>query len=192
MPSMRLFLFIIGLLLLSSCTEDAKRADSYFDSLVTNQVSVLSLAKASIIKQASIDGNHDETTFTPDSTLWESELDIFRQLEIYERPAYKDAYEMKDGIADEKSNLTVRSYHSLKNIPVRDLKFYYHDQFQQLKKIEATYQDKNTLYTTRRSLQMEFDEVNGKSVLSAYSISGVQKMVLSDSVKFSIHSKVIF
>lgn len=150
------------------------------------------MAKASVIKKASIDGNQDETTFTPDSTLWESELDIFRQLEIYERPAYTDAYVMKDGIPDEKSNLTVRSYHSLKNIPVRDLKFYYHDQFQQLKKIEATYQEKNTLYTTRRSLQMEFDEVNGKSVLSSYSISGVQKMVLSDSVKFSIHSKVIF
>lgn len=192
MRSQRLFLFVIATLALASCKESAKKADFYFDSLVTNQVKILTLAKASVIKKASIDGNQDETTFTPDSTLWESELDIFRQLEIYERPAYKDAYEMKDGISDEKSNLTVRSYHSLKNIPVRDLKFYYHDQFQQLKKIEATYQEKNTLYTTKRSLQMEFDEVNGKSVLSSYSITGVQKMVLSDSVKFSIHSKVIF
>jgi hypothetical protein len=192
MRNKRLFLFVIVTLVLASCKESARKADSYFDSLVTSQVNILTLAKASVIKKASIDGNQDETTFTPDSTLWESELDIFRQLEIYERPAYTDAYEMKDGIPDEKSNLTVRSYHSLKNIPVRDLKFYYHDQFQQLKKIEATYQEKNTLYTTRRSLQMEFDEVNGKSVLSSYSISGVQKMVLSDSVKFSIHSKVIF
>lgn len=192
MCSMRLFLFVFAYGVLASCTESSKKADFYFDSLVTSQVKVLSLAKASISKQASIDGNQDETTFTPDSTLWESELDIFRQLGIYERPAYNDAYEMKDGIPDEKSNLTVRSYHSLKSIPIRDLKFYYHDQFHHLKKIEATYQEKNTLYTTWRSLQMEFDEVNGKSVLSSYTITGVQKMVLSDSVKFSIHSKVIF
>jgi hypothetical protein len=192
MHSMRLLLLVITWVALASCTESAKKADSYFDSLVTNQVTALSLAKASIVKQASIAGNHDETTFTPDSTLWESELDIFRQLEIYERSAYKDAYEVKDGIPDEKSNLTVRSYRSLKNIPVRDLKFYYHDQFRHLKKIEATYREQNTLYTTWRTLQMEFDETNGKSVLSSYSVSGVQKMVLSDSVKFLIHSKVIF
>jgi hypothetical protein len=189
---MRLFLFVIACVALASCTESARKTDSYFDSLVASQVGVLSRAKASITKKASIDGNQDETTFTPDSTLWESELEIFRQLEIYERPAYKDVYEMKDGVPDGKSNLMVRSYHSLKNIPVSDLKFYYHDQIKHLKKIEATYREKNTLYTTSRSLQMEFDEVDSKSVLSSYSISGVQKMVLSDSVKFSIHSKVTF
>jgi hypothetical protein len=190
---MKAFLFIIIMcLLLGSCNESAKKADSYFDSLVTSQVELLSLAKPSLVKQASIGGQEDQVKFTPDSTLWESELDIFRQLEIYERPAYRDAYEVTDGISDEKSNLTVRSFHSIKNIPVRDLKFYYHNQFQRLRKIEATCQEKNTLYTTRRSLQMEFDEVDGKSVLSSYSISGVQKMVLSDSVKFSINSKVVF
>ncbi len=192
MHSLRTFLFVFTCVALASCTESARKADSYFDSLVTNQVKVLSLAKASILKQARIDGNQDETTFTPDSTLWENELDIFRQLEIYERPAYRDAYEIKDGISDGKSNLTVRSYHALKSIPVRDLKFYYHDQFQHLKKIEATYQEQNTLYTTWRTLQMDFEEVNGKSVLSSYGIRGIQKMILSDSIKFSIHSKVIF
>jgi len=37
---------------------------------------------------------------------------------------------------------------------------------------------------------MEFDEVNGKAVLTGYSMDGVQKMMLSDSVRFSVHAQV--
>lgn len=192
MHSMKIIFYACSFLALASCTESAEKADSYFDSLITSQVRALSQAKASIVKHALIDSQHDEATFIPDSIAWESELGIFRQLEVYERLAYRDAYEMKDGVPDVKSNLTVRSYHSLKNVPIRDLKFYYHDHFQQVKKIEATFQEKNTLYTTKRSLQMEFEEINGKPILSSYSISGVQKMMLNDSVKFSIQSKIVF
>ena len=188
---MKLLLIALTLIFIS-CKESSKKADSYFDSLVNAQVTILSKAQASLTKHAFIDGKEDETTFLPDSAVWENELDIFRQLAVSERPAYRDAYRIEDGVNDVKSNLTIRSYQAQRPMPVQELKFYYHDQFQRLKKIEAAYREQNTLFTTSRKLEMNFEEINGQSVLSSYGITGIQKMVMTDSVKFSIQAKVIF
>jgi len=56
--------------------------------------------------------------------------------------------------------------------------------------LKPFYRQENLLYTTKRRLVMEFDEVNGKAVLTGYSMDGVQKMMLSDSVRFSVHAQV--
>lgn len=189
---MRLLFVVLLFLSLISCKEGKEKADSYFDSLITSQVKTLTEIKAAITKSAVIGDKEDETSFIPDSIAWENELEIFRQLSVYERPANRGAYIMQDGVKDLQSNLTVRSYVASKNIPVRELRFYYHNQFQQLKKVEAVFEETNTLFATHRNMILEFEEMNGKPVLSAYAVSGVQKMVMNDSVHFKIHSKVNF
>jgi len=184
-----LFLLLV-LTLFLSCQKNSAHADSYFDSLVMAQVAHLSNVKASVAKKATLDGKEDQSTFTPDSTTWENELGIFRQLSVFERPAYRQAYRVEDGMKDAKSNLIVRRYQATQLVPVPELRFYYFNQFRNLKKIEAIYRQQNLLYSTTRHLNMEFEDVGGKPILITYGIEGVQKMVLGDSVKFSIRSEI--
>jgi hypothetical protein len=175
---------------LTSCKKSTGQADTYFDSLVVAQVNYLSSVSPSLTKVANLDGKKDQSTFTPDSTSWKNELDVFRQLALFERPAYRDAYHLQDGMNDEKSNLLIRHYTANREIPIPDIKFYYYKELKNLKKIEATYQQGNALYTTTRKLILEFEEVKGNPILIGYGIDGSQKMILSDSVKFSIQSRI--
>jgi hypothetical protein len=178
--------------MLASCKGSSEQAHTYFDSLIEAQVTYLSVARASVTKMAIMNGKEDQSTFTPDSTLWQGELDVFRQLSLFERPAYRDAYRREDGVHDIKSNLVIRWYKATRNIPIPEIKFYYYKQFKNLKKVEAFYQQENALYATTRKLVLDFEEVDGQPVLNAYSIHGIQKMVLSDSVKFLIQSNISY
>ena len=123
---------LIGLLVLilfGSCQQNSERTDSYFDSLVAAQVAHLSKVKASLVKKATLDGKEDQSSFIPDSITWENELGIFRQLSIFERPAYRNAYRVEDGMKDGRSNLIIRRYQTTQKIPVPELRFYYFSQF---------------------------------------------------------------
>jgi len=184
------FFNLVFLTLFVSCQRNSEQAGSYFDSLVVAQVAHLSKAKASLVKKVVLDGKSDQSIFTPDSASWENELDIFRQLSVFERPAYRQAYRIEDRVKDGTSNLFIRRYQATQKIPVPELRFYYFKQFRKLKKIEATYRQQNLLYATTRHLSMEFEEVAGMPVLIVYRIEGAQKMFLGDSVKFSIRSEV--
>ena len=103
-------LSLLFLTLLVSCQRNSQQADSYFDSLVTAQVVHLVNEHASVVKNAALDGKQDQSTSTPDSTTWENELDIFRQLSVFERPAYRHSYQIEDAVKDDRSNLTIRRY----------------------------------------------------------------------------------
>jgi hypothetical protein len=193
MHSTRRVLFFMLLLVLASCKKSSDRADTYFDSLIVAQVKYLSIVNPSLTKIAKMDGKEAHSTFHPDSTIWKNELDIFRHLALFERASYRDAYKLEDGLNDTKSNLLIKRYVSRKELPIPpipELKFYYYQELRNLKKIEAIYQQGNALYATTRRLVLEFDEVKGKPVLSAYAIEGSEKMILSDSVKFSIQSRI--
>ncbi len=193
MLKMRSLLFGLPILiLLASCKGSSEQADTYFDSLIIAQVTHLSWVKASVTKVAIMDGKVGQSTFTPDTTLWRSELDVFRQLSLFERPAYRDAYRREDGVGDVKSNLVIRWYKATRKIPIPEVKFYYYKQFKNLKKIEASYQQENALYATTRKLTMDFEEADGQQILISYSVEGVQKMILSDSMKFSIQSRIAY
>ena len=185
-------LFMFGGLLMVSCKKSSDHPTTYFDSLVLAQVKYLSAANPTITKTARMDGKEDRTAFVPDSTIWKNELDVFLQLTLFERPAYHDAYQMTDGLHDEKSNLLIRRYATDRDIPITELKFYYYKEAKNLKKIEAIYRQANALYSTTRQMVLEFEEISGKPVLNAYAIDGSQKMILSDSMRFSVQAKITY
>lgn len=187
-----ILLCLLGGLLTASCKRSVDQAHTYFDSLVVAQVKYLTKAGPSLTKMAQMDGKGDQATFVPDSAAWKNELDVFRQLALFERPAYKDAYQLTDGLEDAKSNLLIRQFVANRDIPITELKFYYYKHVGNLKKIESVYRQANPLYATSRRLVLEFEEISGRPVLSAYAIDGVQKMILSDSMKFSIQAKITF
>jgi hypothetical protein len=175
---------------LACCNTTSESADLFFDSLVEAQVKQLSSSEAVLTITAELNEKKDQATFTPDKAHWKNELDVFRQLSSFQKPAYQLDYEIKDGINDPHSNLLIRSYRSQKEIPVPELRFYYYKNFRQLKKIEAVYQEKNVLFSTIRKLLLEFDSVSGHFEISSYRVEGTQKMIGSDSVHYLIQSRI--
>jgi len=127
---------------------------------------------------------------------WETELDIFRQLESVNKPVNRSLYAVEKS-SDAKSNLEVKTFMGKPEpgkkkveMPVKYLKVYYQNTPDNIRKIEAQYDESNTLYTGSRFLKMEFQQVYNKTVLTSYSITGGQKMFMGDSVSYNISAFV--
>jgi len=184
--------FFLGavVLLMWSCNRSEATYDKPyfdFDSLISIQQQALLQTKATITKTVTLDTAKEEITFEADSLILVKELDVFRQLDIINKPGFKNKYKISDGEKDSHSNLTIRKYEALeKNAPVQFVLFYYQKEFSRLHKIESTYRENNTLYGTERNLLLEFDDISGKSLLAHYRLTGVQKMILSDTITFSV------
>ena len=158
-----------------------------FDSLVNIQIKKFSQGTHSVEKTSALDGKHDVSSFKIDSTHLAHEWDVFRQLDWINKPIYKGNYAVTEK-ADAKSNLMIRSYVAKVKSPIPFVHFYFKDNFKNLKKIESQYEETNALYYTNRKLSMTFDE----NLIHQYSIEGSQKLILSDSVKFSIIGRIFF
>ena len=191
--------FFIGLLasaLLLSCESAGKRSEKAyfdFDSLINAQVRYLAAHAPKLTKQAVVDGRTEELETTPaDSAAWSKELDIFRQLDLINKPINRDSYEIKEGLSDTKSNLLVSEYKATEDLALAYLKIYYQDTPGNVRRIEGTYREKNALYTGTRFLTMELTTIQTHVVLTSYSISGGQKMILGDSVQFKILGTITY
>lgn len=192
----RIFLFSLLLsvpFLFSACDKKAAKKTLYFaiDSLVIAQSKFLADAKATLTKRAEINGEEETNQFTPkDTTAWQHELDIFAELKTINKPINMGTYTVENGVKDTNSNLTIRSFTSTKKLPVAYLKVFYLDTPSKLRRIEALYQEDNSLLKGSRLLIMEFQEIENKIVLISYSIEGGQKMFLGDAVQFSVKGTV--
>jgi len=165
-----------------------------FDSLVSKQIKLIGLSNDSIKKIAVMDGKTDVSEFAVDTTVIKNELEVFRQLDVINKPLFKNAYQLATDEKDNKSNLRVRTYRLKNSARVKSavpyVRFFFLNDFQQLKKIESLFEESNSLYTTHRKLMMEFEGAGKEARLKNYSVSGFQKMILNDSVKFSIEGSV--
>lgn len=190
---MKFYLPIVVLAMaLLSCQQNETATRKFFDmdSLIDRQLNYLKGAKASLTKSASIDNASDQSTFTPDSAEWANELEVFRNLELINKPIFAEAYLITDGKKDINSNLTVRSIIAKRDVPIKFFKIYYQDAPHKIRKIEASLSEQNSLYFTTRTFVIELNDIKGQMVLDKYSIQGVQKMILRDSVRFLIASHV--
>ena len=189
--SLLLLAVLIGLSL-SACESESPPATFYpIDSLVSAQVEYLTKIRASLHKEARLDGDTSSTTYVPNDTTWRKELEIFSRLGEINKPVNKANYEVVDGLRDPGSNLSVKSITSLQDQPIVYLKVYYQGSFDKPRRIEAMYDEENLLYRGVRTLSMHFRQIGDRSVLTSYSVEGGQKMVLSDSVTFGVNGKVL-
>ena len=191
MKTTTLLAWAITAFLAGACSQKKISADKYFDfdGLIDDQISQLSQRMRVLDKVADMGGLKSDTTFLPSGKGWESELEIFRELETINKPTYQKVYKVEDSMEDTKSNLKIRQYSSASS-PVTSVKFYYQNEFEKLKKIEANIVEKNLLYFNSRSLTMEFDEEDGKPLLIRYTMNGFQKMVFSEQVQFSVMGQI--
>ncbi len=180
------------LLSLGSCESEKQPATFYpIDSLVSSQVEYLTSIRAALLKEAVLDGTTDTARYVPSDTEWRKELEIFNKLNEINKPVNKSIYEVTDGLLDTGSNLTVKSFTSLEDLPIVYLKVYYQGTLGKPRKIEAVYDEQNLLFGSARVLSMHFRQVGNQTVLTSYSIEGGQRMILSDSVVFSINGRVL-
>lgn len=179
--------------LLMSCEPERRPAAFYpIDSLVTSQVHSLTGIHARLFKEALLGGKTDTVTYTPkDTVAWLNELDIFRKLDIINKPVNKGSYQVDDGLHDPASNLTVKAFKSLKELPVVYLKIYYQGNINKPRKLEALYDEENLLFHSARLVSMNFQQIQNQTILTSYSIKGGQKMVFGDSVAFFIGGKIL-
>jgi hypothetical protein len=185
----RVFFLFVGSAFLFACSQSNQQYDKAyfdFDSLINEQVTGLMNVDATLHKRATINGKTDSTSFFVDSLNLSNELDVFRQLDLINKPLYRNSYEIKDGEKDTRSNLLVRSYTAKAPSPVPFVKFYYQASTQEVKKIESVFHEANALYDTRRNLTLLFDDSRGSHLLSGFQLRGTQKMILSDSVSFLV------
>ncbi len=185
-------LIILWMMALVSCDQRGGGTKEYFDidSLVDRQIMALLDANASVTKTASVDSTRDRSTFTPDSAGWATELAVFRQLEVFNKPIYAESYQRLNGVEDRNSNLRITVFRATQSIPVREFKIFYQGVPAKIRKIEADIRERNALYFSARKLILELEDYEGRAILSRYRIEGVQKMILTDSVRFSISSTV--
>lgn len=180
------------LFFLTACRQNQPSNQKYFDfdKLIDDQISELSQRRRVLDKVADIDGNKSDTTFLPSLKGWETELEIFRELEKINKPASQLIYKLEDHIEDTRSNLLIRRYTApSESVPI--IEFYYQNEFSRLKKIEASIAEKNVLYSAGRVLKLEFEESEeGHPLLIRYSMHGFQKMFLRDSVQLSMVGQI--
>jgi hypothetical protein len=189
--SLAICLFVFAALL--GCKDQTQGPKLYnIDSLVSEQVKFLTSAKPKLQKQAVLGINTDTLIYTPDSTGWSKELDIFRQLDAMNKPVNRGIYLVDDGLYDPGSNLTVKAFTALEPLPVRSIRVFYDTDINKPRKIEAVYEEANTLYSSTKNLLLEFQQIDNKTFLTSYSIEGGQKMILSDSVTFSVKGRIHF
>jgi hypothetical protein len=181
------------LISLAAC-EKGKESFTFYpiDSLVSAQVVRLTSMQAQLRKEAVLGQNTDTTIYSPkDTSAWREELNIFGQLGAMNKPVNKGSYLVDDNLYDPGSNLTVKAFTSKdEDLPVRSLRIFYEQAPERPRKIEAVYNEENALYNSSRVLVMEFQQVNNKTLLTSYSVNGGQKMVLGDSVAFSVRGKI--
>jgi hypothetical protein len=187
---------LVGVCMMMFACDDKPVDRSLFyplDSLVTDQIRYLAEAKATIKKTADVGGKKDVNTYTPQDTIgWIKELGVFRELDAINKPINHGAYLVDDGLTDIRSNLSVKAFTAKKEasekqkLPVKYLRVFYHQSSDNLRRIEAEFNEETSLYKNTRHLSMEFQEVHNKIVLTSYSIEGGQKMYLGDSVHYAV------
>src|SRR5690606_11705953 len=115
-------------------------------------------------KEALLGGKTDTIRYVPEDTLaWLTELGIFRKLDMINKPVNKENYLVSDGLFDPGSNLTVKAFTSLVELPVVYLKIYYQGTIDKPRKIEALYDEANPLYKSARLMSMHFAQIEDRT-----------------------------
>jgi hypothetical protein len=194
------FIALLGVAAIVLCALACRPVEStgerYYnlDSLLQAQTQLLISTKASLTKNAYLGEKKETKKFSPDSLGWIDEFGTLSELALINKSIYRGMYSVRDE-QDSKSNLRILSY-AIKDqkgeskIPVRNVRIYYLGSLDRIKRIEGTYNEENELYSGSHSLSIELQDVYNKTMITSYSIVGHQKMILADSVDFTIEGRI--
>ncbi|RAW03068.1 hypothetical protein [Pseudochryseolinea flava] len=189
-PLRRYILVVVSGMLMFSCNIKKDRSSSGYypiDSLLKAQANALHRHRAEVSKTSSLSDVNETNTFHPkDIASWEKELAALMEIDAINRPTYNGLYQVDKGLADTRSNLKVDAFTAQGDLPVQSLRIYYQDSPAKVRKIEAVLKEENSLYTSKKFFELEFQDIDRQNILTAYTVEGEQKMYLKDSVHYKI------
>ena len=186
---------LLFLCLLTACSispeNQKKRAkiDKYFDlaGLMQQQIHHLSTASPTIHKKAMIDGQ--EEAIELDSVNWKKELGIFTKADI-NKPRLLSQY-LTSTYTDTGGNRVTQYKNVEEHVSgVIRMKIVEEPTTGKLLSIFIESGEYNTLFTAEVEMQMNFEEKTDTAQLTSYSISGYEKVVLRDTMRYAINVKV--
>jgi hypothetical protein len=159
---------------------------TYFDvrGLLDAQVRQLGASHPGVEKQVRVRGGAPETVRVP-QVKWADELQIFYQADI-NKAALRGAYAVDSAsLPGGAVRRTYRLRPGHDNAPV--LRLDVTSQASQPQEVTALIRQDNSLFFGQKSLQLRLQ--NGR--LRAYSASGVQKLVLFDTIRYQSAARVL-
>ncbi len=191
--------FFVVTLFITSCNNNRSIVTNHYypvDSLLNAQAIQLTQLKAILTKKATIGTKSETQTYTPvfdtAATAWKHELDVFFELHDINKPSNRNKYTLARAEQDSNSNLLVYSLTANETLPVVYYKVFYLNTIDNIRKVEALYREESTLLKSSRKLSLEFQQIHNKIVLTSYSVTGGQKMLLADSVTFSVNGTITY
>lgn len=162
------------------------------DSLVNSQIEFILDQDYSLEKNVRLNDERDDTVLHFGHEEWKNELKLFMDADI-NVPANSGMYRITKAVADPESNLLIDRYNPVENYNpiVQSLEIYYFGSIEQIKKVKIELDESNELYASSKQLELIFTNNSGKSRLSSYSITGIQKLITRDSVSYEILGKII-
>ncbi|GAB3203051.1 hypothetical protein ABID22_001214 [Pontibacter aydingkolensis] len=182
---------ILGLLLaLTACEPpapvDTSAAGDYNLTLYLQEQKAHMQAKKPMVLKSVTTGDKPVETVETDEIDWEDELAVFEQLDL-RRPALEDYY-MKQETVLENGDIAVEYKKKEESEPLVHYLYLTLTPTRQLKELNATLQDKNPLFYSRRHVTLQTEPETGN--VSSYRITGVQKLIFSDSLHFKVDANL--
>lgn len=180
---MKYIVFLVLGWAMLSCRENresVKELKMYFDldSLIDAQVGLLTRNHAILEKSAGMDGQQEAHTLHPDSAGWQDELSIVRDFNL-NKPSYVGGYK-QEGSGDQLQYILAGKLRS----PVKYFQITKNNH--QIRQIHSRYFEDKSIYQLQRDLELVFED----SHLKSYRISGYQKMILKDTVKYTLSGTI--
>ncbi len=175
--------FVILLAWLCSCENISPKTNNispYFpiDSLISNQFSNQSWP-VTVQKLIKIDSESDSAEVIMDSIAYQKELNILRELDL-NKPDLVGVYE--ENRSGNKIIYTKRPSQRTGNVQRLEI-----EEINDIVIVKALTEESNSLYQSKRNYQLTFAGGN----LSAYHISGFQKILLKEASTFEVTGKIL-
>ncbi|WP_439880778.1 hypothetical protein ACSX1A_16685 [Pontibacter sp. MBLB2868] len=185
-------IILIGLLLATTACErpappTSAEAEATYNltAYLQQQKQRLEAQKPMVLKSVTTENKPTETIQT-DKIDWEDELAAFEQADL-NRPALQEYYTKQETVL-ENGNVAVE-YRKIEDTePVVQYLRLTLTPTKQLQQLDAVLQDKNPLFFSRRTIQLQADPATGN--ISGYNVQGVQKLIFSDSLHYAVDANL--
>jgi hypothetical protein len=130
-------------------------------------------------------------TETVETVNWNRELEFFREVDL-NRPALRDFFT----ITRHTDPATGHSIERYERVPGAGTRIHFlqveMDAGQQLRQLKAATEQNNPLFYTQRNLQLTCTPSPDQSRISSYTVTGVQKLIFTDSAHYTLKAEVLY
>ena len=179
--------FAIAFSGLSGCVDQAAAPRSeqpaYFDvpGFINKQIAVLEKEPVSLQKTVGLEGEKPETRIVKNPE-WTTELELFREIDLNKK-ALAGSYTQTKTLLPKGEKLLYTLNPDI-TAPIVSLEIR-KNKLDQVTDLQAVYEQKNTLFYNREIRTLK---TNSQRKITAYQISGVQKVLLFDSLAYRVSS----